>query len=860
MRIHLRYSRWYVISLYLLLLLISHGIRQFHPIHSKPDPAYQTVSVQAVAGEQQLEKTVQIAYRELKPSRIDDPPSILLINGSPPNRSNFYKIEPVLASHYRIIIPDMPGFGSSTHELPDYSIRAHAWYFVQLLDKLQLDRIHIIGYGQGGGVALNMVDITPGKVASMIMLSAIGVVELELLGDYYLNHALHGLQLGLIWFIQEFTPHFGYLDDIFLNYNYARNFYDSDQRPLREILKDYKNSMLILHGIKDRLVPQVAAEEHYRLVPQSELAILDSGHKMVQLRGQELAQIIADFVQRVEKGATKIRNSADSKRIVHAAEPFDSVIALKAEGIAILILLLLFIVCTQISEDLTCIGAGLIVARGILNYLPATIACIIGIFVGDLALYLAGKYLGKPVVKRVPFKWMIKEKDLERSAEWFEARGPVIIFTSRFLPGSRLPTYFAAGVLESSLSRFAFWLLIAAVVWTPLLVGLATVLGHTLFDYFALYQKFALSSVFFIFLFIFLLLRIAVPMLSFKGRRLLLSSYRRIIHYEFWPTYVFYIPIALYIIYLGLRHRSLTMFTAANPGIPESGLVGESKSQILDSFHAEREIIARYRLIKYDLELSEKVSQAINFMSELEASFPVVLKPDSGERGTGVAIIKSKDQLENYLAQVEDDTIIQENIEGYEYGVFYYRYPGQNKGHIFKITDKRRLKLIGDGRSNLETLILKDDRAVCKAPLHLKVHQKRLFDVPAKGKEIKLVEVGAHARGALFLDGNYVWTPELEKAIDKVSKGFHGFYFGRYDVRTPSIEDFKQGKNFKVVELNGVTSEATDIYDPKNSIWYAYKVLMKQWKIAFEIGYLNTQKGVEPASIKQLFKLLVQHL
>jgi hypothetical protein len=56
----------------------------------------------------------------------------------------------------------------------------------------------------------------------------------------------------------------------------------------------------------------------------------------------------------------------------------------------------------------------------------------------------------------------------------------------------------------------------------------------------------------------------------------------------------------------------------------------------------------------------------------------------------------------------------------------------------------------------------------------------------------------------------------------------------------------------KIVELNGVTSEATHIYDPKFSLFDAYRVLFQQWRIAFEIGDLNRARGIRPASVGDL--------
>lgn len=132
----------------------------------------------------------------------------------------------------------------------------------------------------------------------------------------------------------------------------------------------------------------------------------------------------------------------------------------------------------------------------------------------------------------------------------------------------------------------------------------------------------------------------------------------------------------------------------------------------------------------------------------------------------------------------------------------------------------------------------------------------RLFDVPRAGERIRLIEVGTHCRGSIFLDGSELITAELESAVDQIARGFDGFFFGRFDIRTPCLADFQLGRNFKIVELNGVTSEATNVYDPKNSLISAYKTLFKQWRIAFEIGAENRRRGNLPASVWILMSLV----
>jgi membrane protein DedA with SNARE-associated domain len=519
--------------------------------------------------------------------------------------------------------------------------------------------------------------------------------------------------------------------------------------------------------------------------------------------------------------------------------------------------MILIALATLVSEDLTCIGAGLMAAGGVIGLTPAVAASFTGIFVGDILLYLAGRFIGQPALRHPPLKWVIKRDDVARASRWFADKGAVIVLTSRFLPGSRLPTYFSAGMLGADFRRFSLYLGLAAALWTPILVGTSSLVGHQMFAYFDLFKQYGLWVLLATVLLLWLILKAVVPVFSSRGRRLLLSSWRRKTRWEFWSPTVFYLPVAVYVLWLGIKHRSLTLFTAANPGIPDGGFIGESKSRILEQLQDRGEFVARFDVIPADMTTSAKIERVKGFMHRNGGGFPVVLKPDAGQRGTGVTVIRNRPQLDHYLEHAKGAAIIQEYVDGYEYGVFYYRYPDENEGSLFSITDKRLLTLTGDGRSTLEQLILQDERAMCMAPFHFRRHQDRLFDVPRFGERIALVEVGTHCRGALFLDGSAVRSPALASVIDRISKRFEGFYFGRYDIRTPSLVDFRKGRNFKIVELNGVTSEATHIYQPGNSIWNAYRTLMQQWRIAFEIGAANRSRGVQPSSARRLLAALL---
>jgi len=135
----------------------------------------------------------------------------------------------------------------------------------------------------------------------------------------------------------------------------------------------------------------------------------------------------------------------------------------------------------------------------------------------------------------------------------------------------------------------------------------------------------------------------------------------------------------------------------------------------------------------------------------------------------------------------------------------------------------------------------------------------RLNEVLAAGETLKLVETGNHAQGCIFRDGMHLHTDALERAMDEISRSLPGFFVGRYDIRYENEEDFKQGRNFQIVELNGATSEATSIYDPRNSLFSAYRTLFRQWRLVFAIGARNRANGHAPSSLMELWRNWRQH-
>ena len=236
---------------------------------------------------------VTIAFdRRCPPESATRGPAVVLLHGSPGGRFDFHGVTDALARDRCVIAPDLPGFGDSTRDVPDYSVAAHAAYVDALLTALHEPRVHVVGFSMGGGVAIDLPSGRPVAIASLTLLSGLGVQEQELFGRYWVNHAVHGVQLAALWLLIEATPHFGAFDRMFMGVEYARNFYDTDQRPLRPALLAYDGPALIYHGRHDFLVPYEAALEHHRLLPQSVLVTSEGDHFDTFMRPGEVASAL----------------------------------------------------------------------------------------------------------------------------------------------------------------------------------------------------------------------------------------------------------------------------------------------------------------------------------------------------------------------------------------------------------------------------------------------------------------------------------------------------------------------------------------------------------------------------------------
>lgn len=316
-------------------------------------------------------------------------------------------------------------------------------------------------------------------------------------------------------------------------------------------------------------------------------------------------------------------------------------------------------------------------------------------------------------------------------------------------------------------------------------------------------------------------------------------------HWEYWPFGILQFPAIVYYAWLSLRARSFFFFTASNPGIEMGGMFGESKHAIL------KRIPEKFCAQTIFIPGNTKSEEVFKKMRAEGFHFPVVFKPDLGERGYRVKRIYSENEAITYINSCSFDFLVQELVDlPLEFGVFYKRLPSEAIGSVFSIVGKEMLTVTGNGRASLQELILSKDRAKLQWDNLKDRHQSRLNEIIPRGEVVVLNSIGNHCLGTTFLDKNSLINPTLTKSFDQLAKQIDGFYYGRFDLRCSSIEDLNAGR-VKIMELNGCGAEPAHIYQPGYSFWKAVKEVLDHWTNIFDIAMENKERGIQFLSFKE---------
>lgn len=867
------WRRWWV--WYLVLLAVSHA---YQWVFGSPLTAPAAPS-QRVAVDPGFGRDVEIAIRRWNEAGTDAPP-VILLHGSPGDASNFERLAPLLAADRAVIAVDQLGFGGSAKWVPDYSIRANARAVLEIMDQLHIPRAHVVGWSNGGGTALNMADLAADRVASMTLLASIGDQETEGSQSYFFEHAKYRIGLAAA-FAAELIPHFGLLGPLDFRHASIRYFSDSDQRPLRAVMATTRVPTLILHGRHDFLVPAWAAERHHAEMPASRLVMLNASHFLPFLQAEETARHLNDFFREHDQPGRPART--DTLDLAPPTPPRDLERWTRPAGAWLTrrpwtVEVLLLIALSLASPALAATVGAVFVGDLTLNFSVLVIGLaggrMVRVWAGAVAARAMGervlglRFIGPRLVRPALEDWRRRWKERPWRTGWLAAH---------FRP-LRREAGLATGLLRRPPVRFmaGYALGVIAGAYASALAAV----GAVVFILGPLRERWGWLGAAAGVLITLAAARHAGTLLTRMGRQRLRAHNARLVRREYWPAFVYYLPLAPYLLYLSIRHRGLTVPTCVNPGIEAGGgMVGESKHAIMSKLvrPGSHPAILTTVLIEEHPDVEWRASRVLEAMARQPAlaAFPLIIKPDSGQRGFGVKVVRAAGELPGYFRVMTRAAIVQPFHPGPgECGVLWIRCadglagrtprPGRS-GFIYSVTGKEFPEITGDGRRTLEQLIYAHRRYRRQADIFLERFAAERSRVPAAGERIRLALSGNHCQGTLFRDGADLLTAALERTIDDLAAGFGAgdpaaaLDFGRFDLRYESAAALARGEGFAIVELNGATGESTNLYDPARSLWWSYRVLFGQWRHLYELGAARRALGARPMGWLELLRAIRQH-
>lgn len=322
-------------------------------------------------------------------------------------------------------------------------------------------------------------------------------------------------------------------------------------------------------------------------------------------------------------------------------------------------------------------------------------------------------------------------------------------------------------------------------------------------------------------------------------------------HWETWDWRTKYLLIGPAWVWCCLRTRSLWFFTTANPTLTFGGFEGESKMEMYNQLPPGS--YPKSVLVRRTSDFTEVTALLNDF------PLPVAVKPDVGKMGFMFRKVHTVQELQHYHQNTPCDYILQE-IAAYpeEVSVFYYRLPGEQKGHITGFVRKEFLEVTGDGKSTLWELMLRYPRVRFRLEEMRTKHKNQLHRVLGSGEVFCLSEALNLSRGGKLVSLEKEKDDRLLKVFDDLSHYAKHFYFGRYDIKCQSVESLKEGRNFTILEYNGSGAEPHHVYANGYTLWEACYILVRHWNVLCRISRINAQRGFSYYSFRRGWRQLRQ--
>ena len=242
---------------------------------------------------------------------------VVLLHGSGPGvsgRANWQHTIPGLAKHFRIIAPDIVGYGETSR--PDdvvYSLSTWSDHVLGLLDALELDRVSLVGNSLGGRISLDIADRHPDRVSRMVLMGSPGVGMTLTDGLKALRAYEPSLDNMRALLLDYFAVDPSIITDELVRIRYAASvetfdayramFFDPRHKGnelsiTEEQTRSIRTPSLLIHGREDKVVPPEVSWTMLHLLQDADLHIFARcGHWTQIERAAEFNELVAHFLR-----------------------------------------------------------------------------------------------------------------------------------------------------------------------------------------------------------------------------------------------------------------------------------------------------------------------------------------------------------------------------------------------------------------------------------------------------------------------------------------------------------------------------------------------------------------------------------
>ncbi len=248
-----------------------------------------------------------------------DGPVLVMLHGFGGDKDNWTRFSRSLTNRYRVIAPDLPGFGDTARRPDgDYSVPAQRDWLARFVAALGVDRFHIAGNSMGGHIAALYAHQYPDAVASMLLISNAGIdapnpSEMQMALSRGENPLLvtsptdFDRLLGFVSYKKPFIPWPAKrvlarrsFEDSAFNRRIFDRYKDERGTGLEPLLGDIRQPVLVIWGEFDRVLDVSSVDVMRPLLPQARIVIMDdTGHIPMLERPEETAAHYLKFLEKI---------------------------------------------------------------------------------------------------------------------------------------------------------------------------------------------------------------------------------------------------------------------------------------------------------------------------------------------------------------------------------------------------------------------------------------------------------------------------------------------------------------------------------------------------------------------------------